>query len=261
MANDNFKMHNYIRQNHAEADNSVNVLKPFYKILIWLPMILIGLYAIVGIIIFAVLEIEVLYKIFIILGIIIEATILVVIILVLQAYERLMMYHMERTNYNTSKINYQLDLIISSMNIEEKSNVSSTASTKTIPVNNNNILNEEFMKAKNGIEAMLNDKIINDKQFDIYIKMLQNLGGYNNSNELINLYKIKYDKIKNVNTKNLNVIYDELLLQIADLYNSNKINKEKYDEYVSILNNISDMKDSFEQEKAYKKLKIILSMY
>ena len=51
------------------------------------------------------------------------------------------------------------------------------------------------------------------------------------------------------------------MIQISDLYQGKKITKDKYLEYVDVLNNISKIQDKDEQEKAYKKLKIILSMY
>ena len=251
MSDDKFRMHNYYAKNYAETNGSVANLKPFYKIFIWLPHVIIAIYGLVGIIVIACLDIEILFKVLSILGAILEVFLAIFLTLVIQSITRLNMYHIERINYNTSKIQDQLDQILLTMSGEKIGDT-------TI---NNDLMNEDYIKATSGIESMLKDKIINDNQFDIYIKMLERLGSYKNSNDKIILYKSKYNDLKLTVVDETSSYYETLMIQISDLYQGKKITKDKYLEYVDVLNNISKIQDKDEQEKAYKKLKIILSMY
>ena len=55
-------------------------------------------------------------------------------------------------------------------------------------------------------------------------------------------------------------IYEEIINKIVDLYQSKKINKNQYDDYVSMLKLIST-KPKKERQVLYEKLSVILNSF
>ena len=242
----------FLKDSQAEFDSSVSSLTIFYKIGLWIPIIISLITGVVGIILIANTDFDKFVKIFSIVGIVVGVIADVFLILVIQAIYRLNIYHLERINYNTTVMCESLIELVKKNKINENKENQSVEST--------NILEEEYLLATNGINQMINMKLINDKQFELYIKSLISLGEYKDSNKLIDLYKKKYNEIKN-NTVQKEDQDSIIMKKLNNLLKDKRISSEKYNEYSSILANISKCKNETDKQSQYKKLMMILDLY
>ena len=216
-----------LRDEKAEHNDSIYTLKSLYKIFLWLPLVVISIGLIGDIIYIATLKnvLDDLGKTIAIIISIFAYLLLLGLIIVLMAVTRLLIFHSERTDYNTRML---LELALELYN--DKS--TSEAKTEQITVSENDKIYNDTIE---GLDAMISAKIINDDQFINYILSLKKLGTYNNSESLANEYEKKYANIKLHSENNNKEIYDEIINKIVDLYQNKKINKNQYDDYVSML--------------------------
>ena len=238
-----------LRGEKAEHNDSIYILKSLYKIFLWLPIALATIELIVAIITIASVDtLDDFTKILAIVFSIIGYLLLLGLIVVLMAVTRLMIFHTERIDYNTRML---LELALELY----KDKSTSEAKTEQITVSENDKIYNDTIE---GLDAMISAKIINDDQFINYILSLKKLGTYNNSESLANEYEKKYANIKLHSENNNKEIYDEIINKIVDLYQNKKINKNQYDDYVSMLKLIAT-KPEKERLVLYEKLSMILN--
>ena len=246
----------FLNENKAEYSDSLPSLNIFYKIGLWIPIILSLIAGLIGIILIANSNFDQNTKIWDIIAIVFGVIAEIFLILVIQAIYRLNIYHLERINYNTRLICENLSEIVKSMNNKNEDKIENGDTVNS----NNNVLEEDYVLATTGINQMLNLKLINDKQFDLYIKILDSLGEFKDSNKLIDLYKNKYLDLKNSSIKPKDT-ETQIIEKLNKLLSDKRITPEKYNEYSSILSNISKNQNEKEKQSQYKKLMMVLDLY
>ena len=239
----------FLQENRAENTKSLSKLVTWYVIALWIPLAISAIGGVIGMIYVVNIDLANSAKVGIIIGICIVFVIELVFILAFQSFIRLHTYHLERINYNT-------ELLIEAL---EKLEIKTNEENKT--ESNNDVLETEFNNASKNIELMLSLKQINDKQFDLYIKSLEELGTYKNSNILVPIYKQKYEELKKANDPQTKDYEKEIYNKLVNLLDEGKISNAKYKEYYDLVNTISKNKSINDRIAQYKKLLSLLSTY
>ncbi len=249
MQNNKYNTSEHIKMNHAEYSFNISSFKSFYRIYIWLPYLILTIAFFIMIVYAAISDVETGHKVGLIITYVISYFLSVLLLFISQVIIRLLVFHIERINYNSLAILEKLTEICD----QKKENINKEDKTNT-----DISLEADYILSKNGLENMINDKIIDDKRFNLYINILKTLNNYNNCNDLIEEYKNKYSNIKKDNSV---LSLDDGLKQKLDLLLKEKrINDNQYNEYMSLIEKINEYKDE-QQIILYKKIIDVLNTY